>query len=39
LSVILREERGPGMLENRVLMTFLPKREEITVYWRKLLKV
>jgi hypothetical protein len=37
LCITLREEHRPGLIENRVLMrTHVPKREEITVYWRKL---
>ena len=35
-SLTLREERGQRVFENRVLRTFGPKRDEVTVDWRKL---
>jgi hypothetical protein len=35
-SLILREERRLRVFENRVLRTFGPKRDEVTVGWRKL---
>jgi hypothetical protein len=36
-SLILREERRLGFVENRVLRRiFGPKRDEVTVEWRKL---
>ena len=36
-SLILREERRLGVFENRVLRgIFGPKRDEVTVEWRKL---
>jgi hypothetical protein len=37
LCLILREEHRPRVLENRVLRKiFGPKRDEVTVGWRKL---
>jgi hypothetical protein len=36
-SLILREEHGPRVFENRVLRRiFVPKRDEVTGGWRKL---
>jgi hypothetical protein len=35
-SVILKEEYGLGMFDNRVLGIFGPKRDRVTGYWKKL---
>jgi hypothetical protein len=36
LSLMLRVENRLGVFENRVLMIFGPKRDEVTGEWRKL---